>query len=444
MRVVLTDRPTDRGPRFVFRHHGSDCDCQCACPTDGAPTPVLALPLAYYLELTPACNSRCPGCGNVYAADRAALAAPLDGPGWRDLIARLASHARRFKLTGGEATLHPDLDAIVQAIEARGVPFTLFTNGRWPCPEALIKLLKRSSTCEGMLVSLHGPDPVTHGAFCGVPESFDETVRNIRRAADAGLDVAVSLVITAHNWERVEETLDLALRLGANHLVCNRFIGARVDDRVPLRAAVARIEALRAAGRPVRFGNCIPQCFTPSSARGCTAGSTFATVDPWGRMRPCNHAPLVAGDLGTQSVREVWHGSMMTYWRALVPVECRTCAALATCHGGCRAQALLLERPHDPLMRAPLTAADVKSTAPLVLYVGLRPQGTFTRRFVGQVEVLQQGERVFPVPGGCGALVVYLDGSLTLAQIARRYGPVALDWVGALYQEGFVEWAEKA
>jgi hypothetical protein len=28
--------------------------------------------------------------------------------------------------------------------------------------------------------------------------------------------------------------------------------------------------------------------------------------------------------------------------------------------------------------------------------------------------------------------------------IVQAYGPVALDWVGALYQEGFVEWAEKA
>ncbi len=441
MCVVLTDRPTERGARFVSRQQGSDCDCQCACPTDGAPTPVLALPLACYLELTPVCNNRCPGCGNVYAADRADLTAPLDGAGWRDLIARLAAHVRRFKLTGGEPTLHPDLAEIVQAIDAHGVPFTLFTNGRWPHPEALIRLLKCTRTCEGMLVSLHGPDSTTHGAFCGVSHAFDETVRNVRRAADAGLDVAVSLVITARNGERVEETLDLALRLGANHLVCNRLIGASEEEPQLLRAAVARIEALRAAGRPIRFGNCIPQCFALSSARGCTAGSVFATVDPWGRMRPCNHAPLIAGDLRTQSVREVWHGPVMAYWRALVPAECSACAAFGTCHGGCRAQALLLGRSHDPLVRAPLAKADLGATAPLTLYAGLRPYGTFTRRYEEGAAVLQRGARVFPVPEGRGALVTHLDGSLTLAQIARRYGPPALDWVGALYQEGFVDWA---
>ena len=158
--------------------------------------------------------------------------------------------------------------------------------------------MRDTTTCEGLLVSLHGPDASTHEAFSGVPGSFDETVTNLRRATGAGLDVATSMVITHSNWERIEETLDLVLSLGANHVVCNRFIGAPLEGVTPsqaqLRAAIATIESLRLAGKPIRFGNCIPQCFAPSSSRGCTAGSTFATIDPWGRMRPCNHAPLIA------------------------------------------------------------------------------------------------------------------------------------------------------
>jgi hypothetical protein len=92
-------------------------------------------------------------------------------------------------------------------------------------------------------------------------------------------------------------------------------------------------------------------------------------------------------------------------------------------------------------VRVPLVKAELGSTAPLTLYAGLRPYGTFTRRYEEGATVLQQGARVFPVPEGRGTLVTHLDGSLTLAQIARRYGPPALDWVAALYQEGFVDWA---
>lgn len=444
MRVILTHNPADLGERFVSSHQ---CDCNCACPIDGMLTPVLSLPVAYYLELTPACNNRCPGCGNVYAAARASLPPPLDGKEWRGLIARLASHAHQFKLTGGEATLHPAFAEIVRTIEDCGIPFTLFTNGRWSRPAVLIRLLRDIAACEGLLISLHGPDAATHDAFSGVPGSFDETVANIRRATDAGLDVAASIVINRNNWGRIEETLDLALSLGANHVVCNRFIftgGAPAAGVAPsqaqLRAAIVTIESLRVAGQAIRFGNCIPQCFEPSSSRGCTAGSTFATIDPWGRMRPCNHAPLIAGDLRTRSIEEVWQGDSLTHWRSLVPADCAACPAFATCHGGCRAQAMLVGEIRDPLIQT-LLPAPHPTLHEIRLYAGLRPVGQFIRRSESGVDVLLRKSQVVPIPTGCDRLAPQLDGSLTLRQIERQYGSDAVDWVGALYQESMVTWA---
>jgi len=446
MLVTLTNDPADLGKRPVSSHQDCACDCQCACPTDGASIPVLSLPVAYYLELTPACTNRCPGCGNVYAAGRASLSAPLDGEEWCGLIGQLAATASRFKLTGGEAPLHPAFTAIVHRIEDWGVPFTLFTNGRWPDPGPLITLLRTTATCEGLLVSLHGPDAATHEAFTAVPGSFDETVANVRRAAGAGLDVATSMVVHSRNWDRIEETLELSLRLGANHLVCNRFIGAPSTRVAPsqaqLRAAVTTIESLCAAGRPVRFGNCIPQCFVASSSRGCTAGSTFATIDPWARLRPCNHAPLLAGDLRTQSLEEVWLGGTMAGWRALLPAGCSACPAFAICHGGCRAQALLAGSVRDPLMRGSL--ADGSAPSPgvaLPLYAGLRPLGRFSRRRESGSELLLYRDLVISIPAGLEEVISRLDGSLTLQQIEHQYGHAAVDWVGTLHQEGAVTWA---
>jgi radical SAM protein with 4Fe4S-binding SPASM domain len=453
MSVVLTDDPADMGKRALFSHQDCACDCQCACPTDGAPIPVLSLPIAYYLELTPVCNHRCPGCGNVYVTYQGSNRVfpnnsfSLDGAAWCDLITRLASHARQFKLTGGEPTLHPAFAEIVRTVERCGVPFTLFTNGAWSHPDALLRLLRDTPTCEGLLVSLHGPDAAAHEAFSGVSGSFDETVANVRRATEVGLDVAISMVINRNSWYRVAETLDLALSLGANHLVCNRYIstrGARLDSIVPsqaqLRAAIATVESLRTAGRPVRFGNCIPQCFEVSSSRGCTAGSTFATIDPWGRMRPCNHAPLVAGDLRAQSLEQVWWGETMARWRSLVPADCATCSVFPICHGGCRAQALLARLARDPLIRTPLAERSPATGAELLLYAGLRPTGQFIRRSEGSGEVLIRRSQVVSVPADCGQLVPELDGSLTLGQIERRYGQAAVDWIGALYQERLVTW----
>ncbi len=450
MRVILTDNPEVNHPldpkRRASAHQDCACDCQCACPVDGHVTPVLDLPVAYYLELTPLCNNRCPGCGNVFAHEANAA---LDAMGWRALLGRLATHAQRFKITGGEPTLHPAFAAIMDAVEAHGVPFTLFTNGRWPDPAETVARLRAMTTCEGLLVSLHGPDAAAHEAFSGVPGSFAETQANIQRAADAGLDVAVSMVITQCNWNRVPEMLDLAMQLGARHVVCNRLLGVPLVTLTPraaqFRAAMTTIDALRDAGHPgnhgcrIRFGNCIPLCFQLSSSTGCTAGLTFATIDPWGRMRPCNHVDLVVGDLRTQSVAEAWHSEAMVRWRAMVPEACRQCAAFATCHGGCRAQALLSNRDTDPLMRAPLAhMPTLPATEDLVLYAGLRPARHFVVRNERQGKVLIHGDRVVSVPEACVPVLVSLDGTLSLRQIQRRYGEAALQWVGALYVQEMV------
>jgi len=446
MNVILTDNPADRGILAAARADCA-CDCQCACPTDGAALPVLSLPAAYYLELTPVCNNACPGCGNVYGdAERAAP--PLDGAAWNRLIARLSTHAQQFKLTGGEPTLHPDFIDIVQHIDTLGIPFTLFSNGRWADPPRMLRLLAGLSHLEGLLISLHGPDAATHEAFSGVTGSFAQTTTGICQAVEAGLDVSLSMVLNRHNFDQIEATLELALHLGANHLVVNRLIQSGVasthppmPDPAQLRRAIATVERLRTQGRPIRFGNCIPQCFEPSSSRGCTAGSSFATVDPWGRLRPCNHAPLIAGDLNVQQVAEVWHGATMQRWRALLPPICAHCAAMAFCHGGCRAEALWSGTPHDPLIATPLSTWKPETEEPeLRLWAELRPLGVFTRQEEGQTIVLLNRGMVTTVPLSDRPLLDRLDGTLTLRDIREQYGAAAVDRLGILHREGLIVW----
>lgn len=417
-------------------------DCDCACPTDGAGAPVLALPIAFYLELTPACNNRCLGCSNLYAEERGATPPPLTGAGWRALIAQIAPHTQHIKLTGGEPTLHPDFPAIVDTLSTYGISFAVFTNARWIEPERVLDTLCAAPDCDGLLVSLHGPDAATHEAFSGVSGSFEETAVNIRRAVTAGLDVATSIVLTRYNFDRIAETLTMALRLGANHVVCNRWIGSPHLNLAPeleqLRAAIAEVETLRTAGKPIRFGNCIPQCFEPSSSTGCTAGATFATIDPWGRVRPCNHAPLIAGDLHTQSLEEIWHGPVMQRWRDLVPAGCATCPAFTSCHGGCRAQALLSGTEQDPLITHPFL---LYTPEPEVrLWAGLRPVAQFARRDEwGQVLLIHKN-LVAVAPPSLYALLSQLNGMLTLRQIQQDFGDAAVDWVGSLAEVGLVAW----
>jgi radical SAM protein with 4Fe4S-binding SPASM domain len=211
--------------------------------------------------------------------------------------------------------------------------------------------------CLGLLISLHGSTAQAHEAFSGIAGCFAETCANIRRATRAGLPVAISTVFTRHNVAQLADVVELARSLGARQVVFNRHLGLPVPEIAitsdELREAVRAVEALRAAGRNVKFGSCIPACFAASSSRGCAAGAAFAAIDPWGNVRPCNHAPLVAGSLRWQSAEDIWRSPGMDYWEALLPKQCSSCGLFSACHGGCRAMAMLMKSRKDPLIGRP-------------------------------------------------------------------------------------------
>lgn len=323
-------------------------DCACHAGDLGLQWDGESLAFAF-LELTPACNNRCVGCSNVFADHR--VPAPLGAETWRALIDKLAPHVAWLKLTGGEPTLHPDFPQIVAHLNARGVPFRLLTNGRWPDREETLALLADSPTVESLLISLHGPDAPAHEAFARLKGAFDQARETIRRAAGAGLKVGLSTVLTRHNWNHVDTMVEVAQNLGADHVAFNRYIGPALPLLEPSRrhlvTALRRVQALLEAGAPVRFGTPVPPCVVPTESRACLAGRAFLTVDPWGRVRPCNHAPLEIGNLRAEPVERVLASPALHAWLDDAPPLCAGCALQATC-GGCRAEAMLRGQKMQP------------------------------------------------------------------------------------------------
>jgi radical SAM protein with 4Fe4S-binding SPASM domain len=350
-RRVVEKTTTTSGSESLLNQCGdcSDCACQLITHDERA---IHERPIIYSLELTPACNNRCPGCGNVFASCTPDVA-PLSAERWRVLLDKIAPHARKLKVTGGEPTLHPEFYKIVTAIAERDMPFTLFTNARWRAPRKLLAFLQQVPQCVGLLISLHGTDAPSHEAFTGVQGSFEETMKNIRRATDAGFVVATSTVLTRHNVSRVKAMTEFALSLGADHAVFNRYLGAPLPEiepsRAALRSAIKALEALLHQGIPVKYGNPVPQCFVFNSSHGCVAGKAYCTLDPWGNMRPCNHSPTIVGNLFEQSLAALWHSETMDQWRSLPPTECQSCPDGEVCAGGCKAMAELRTEGSDPL-----------------------------------------------------------------------------------------------
>lgn len=403
---------------------------------------VLSEPAIYHLELTAACDHACPGCSNSFARLHANPPPPLPATGWDGILRKIGPGAAHLRLTGGEPTLHPDFSAILTAASRYDAWITLSTHGHWAQPEALLDRLDDVPRLAGLLISVHGASAATHEAFNGTPRSFTPTLDNARRAAARGLPVALSAVITHHNWREIDALIRLADEIGAQEVVFNRYVGRPLPGIEPtedeLAAAIASIEAADHPRVAARYGIGIPQCFVANRSEGCLAGVALASVDPWGNLHPCAFSPTIVGSLLEAPLRTLWLGEEMTNFRQRTPTVCaRSCVAYARCHGGCRAIQELRSDGYDPLRRAPLHTYDPPITV-RELPGGARPvlRARLRREAFGYA-LLGQGQ-VLLIRPEARALIDACDGTHTFSELALRYGEGGLSLLGELWEAGLL------
>lgn len=401
---------------------------------------VLSWPAIYSLELTPACNNRCPGCSNIYRDAR--QPAPVDAATWERWLSEFGPEAVQMRLTGGEPTLHTEFFRILRAATAFDAWVSVFTNGRWHEPARFVERLAGWPRLSGLLISLHGARPESHEAFSGVAGSFAETVANIRLAVEHNIPVALSTILTRESCAEIEQVVALGHILGVQHVAFNRYLGANNDRIAPslvqTRAAVRQIEALIASGESAKYGIGMPQCFLHNDSEGCLAGVAYIAVDPWGRVHPCAHSPSMIGSLHDATMFDLWHSQAMDTWRGLMPAECTSCAAYASCHGGCRAVQEIRTDRRDPLRKEPL-ARFTPRCLPRTLPAHAQPKAQVRLRSesFGYV-ALGRGQAV-PVLEAARPVIEACDGRMTFAQLKDRFGQGGLELLGDLYEAGMLD-----
>jgi len=402
---------------------------------------VLDYPSTFSLELTAACNNRCPGCSNVYANSRPAAWSPASQ--WQAWLAQFAPEAVQLRLTGGEPTLHPEFGEILAAAAGYDAWVTVFTNGRWLDPDVLLNKFQSTRRLAGLLVSMHGANANAHEAFSRVPGSFDQTLKNIRKAIDHGLRVALSTVLTRQSIPEIEDVVGMAQDLGVSHVAFNRYLGQPLPEIEPAPAdflgAIGRIEQLIRAGHAITYGVGVPQCYQINSSEGCLAGAAYVSIDPWGSVRPCAHSPSVVGSLQVESLHSIWHGSPMAAWRSRLPQECLECALFARCHGGCRAVPEILSEGRDPLRCDPIKITAV-SSAPVTkrLPGWIKPLPVFRLRPEEfGYSVIGRGRIIAVTAAACRVLEA-CDGNITFASLADQFGQAGLNLLGELWEKGML------
>ncbi len=291
--------------------------------------------------------------------------------------------------SGGEPLLRGDLYDAIKRADDSGMLCTIASNGTLITPDVAKKLAKIG--VKRVEIGLDGSRAETHDFLRNKPGSFEATIEGIKNCADVGFDeLATTMTLYSKNVNELEETMDLAEKLGATRFYLNRLIpaGRGVEAFYLDVTPKEKIKALKtlyskfyksitegfgmqcyARGMTyyARLGYELSEgeVFTVSEALsghekmfkekfgldvskivrklstgfgGCSAGLTYTGLTASGDLLPCVPAPIKLGNLLKQSLEEIWvHNELLNQIRnrkALVG-SCKICAYSGLC-GGCR------------------------------------------------------------------------------------------------------------
>jgi radical SAM protein with 4Fe4S-binding SPASM domain len=299
------------------------------------------------LALTYRCNNNCYFCYTGGPQTRPELTTAQ----WKAALDKIwGSGIPQVVFTGGEPTLRDDLVELVD--HARQFVTGLVTNGRRL--SALAPELHRVSL-DYAQVSLESASPEIHDRMVGAPGAWQETLSGIRAGLTAGLQVTTNTTLTRDNLADFPELIRTGASLGLKVMACNTLIcsgrGAcsKRDQGLTMPELKAGlIRALETAAQVgLRLEWYTPTCykqFNPVEmgfgVKTCSAAQYNLTVEPDGAVIPCQSwFKDKLGNILVDPWKSIWEHPVAIGLRQKNNLgkkeECRTCAYLDPCYGGC-------------------------------------------------------------------------------------------------------------
>ncbi len=306
----------------------------------------LSAPYRMDLALTYRCQNSCPHCYVARSADHP----ELDTAGWQAVLQRVwAAGVPHVCFTGGEATLRPDLAALVAHAQGLGMVAGLLTNGRRLADAAYVQELAAAGL-DHVQITVESHDAAVHDGMVAAPGAWQETVRGVRNALAAGLYTTTNTTLTRENVAGIVDTVAFIADLGVPTFACNSLIyagrGARVGTGFREGELVPILEQVReaAARRNLRLIWYTPTQYCALSplqlelgVKACTAALYNMCVEPDGAVIPCQSYYRPLGDILHDPWEAIWNHDLARALRErrYVPEKCRECPELHLCGGGC-------------------------------------------------------------------------------------------------------------
>ena len=320
----------------------------------------LDAPICLTWELTYACNLACVHC---LSSSGKRDPRELTTQQCKDIIDELERMQVFYvNIGGGEPTVRPDFWELVDYATAHHVGVKFSTNGVRITPKVAARLA--ASDYVDVQISLDGATAEVNDAVRG-NGSFAMAIRALENLADAGFkDAKISVVVTRHNVDQLDEFAALAARYGATLRITRlrpSGRGADVwDDLHPTAEQQVQLyDWLVAKGDRILTGDSffhLSGLGEPGALAGlnlCGAGRVVCLIDPVGDVYACPfaiHDRFLAGNILSDSgFDNVWKNAPL--FRELREPQsagaCGSCGHYDSCRGGCMAAKFFTGLPLD-------------------------------------------------------------------------------------------------
>jgi pyrroloquinoline quinone biosynthesis protein E len=312
------------------------------------------VPMAMLAELTHRCPLSCPYCSNPLQLTR--RSDELSVVEWADVFRQAAEMGvLHVHLSGGEPAARRDLAEITGAAVAARLYTNLITSGVGLTEARFRELCERG--LDHVQLSVQGVDAAIADRLGGYRGGFDAKMRVAGWVTAEGLPLTINAVMHRQNLDRLAETIELAVRLGARRLEIahTQYHGWAYRNRhalMPTAEQVRRAGEVAAEARERLKGVMVIDYVTPDHLskypKPCMGGwaRMGLCVKPEGKVLPCHAAETITG-LAFESVRDrplaaIWAtGPAFVAYRdtGWMRDPCASCDRRERDWGGCRCQA---------------------------------------------------------------------------------------------------------
>jgi MoaA/NifB/PqqE/SkfB family radical SAM enzyme len=216
-----------------------------------------------------------------------------------------------INFVGGEPLLREDLPEIIRSVDKDISTTIIFTNGFLLAEKA--KKLKEAGL-DSIYISLDSAEQKAHDLIRGTKGIFKKALDGIRIAKDLGFSVGISCCITPELFRKgeMEKIIDLGKDLGVHEVLvfdampCGRYKNRKdlIDNNDWVEEIIKVSEKYNSD--PSYPGVLIWAYATSYRSVGCSCGTAYFYVSPYGDIMSCDFNHYKFGNIRKKPLYQIW------------------------------------------------------------------------------------------------------------------------------------------